>query len=54
MRKIEITDVSLRDGIQSLLATRIRTEDMLDIVEILDKCGFTPWRFGVGPPLMCA
>jgi pyruvate carboxylase subunit B len=40
MRKIEITDVSLRDGIQSLLATRIRTEDMLDIVEILDKCGF--------------
>ncbi|MFZ8787630.1 sodium-extruding oxaloacetate decarboxylase subunit alpha [Thermocrinis sp.] len=40
MRKIEITDVSLRDGIQSLLATRVRTEDMLDIVEILDKCGF--------------
>jgi pyruvate carboxylase subunit B len=40
MRKIEITDVSLRDGIQSLLATRVRTEDMLDTVEILDKCGF--------------
>ena len=40
MRKIEVTDVSLRDGIQSLLATRVRTEDMLDIVEILDKCGF--------------
>jgi pyruvate carboxylase subunit B len=40
MRKIEITDVSLRDGIQSLLATRVRTEDMLYIVEILDKCGF--------------
>jgi pyruvate carboxylase subunit B len=40
MRRIEITDVSLRDGIQSLLATRVRTEDMLDIVEILDKCGF--------------
>jgi len=40
MRKIKITDVSLRDGIQSLLATRVRTEDMLDIVEILDKCGF--------------
>ncbi len=40
MRKIEITDVSLRDGIQSLLATRVRTEDMLDVVEILDKCGF--------------
>jgi pyruvate carboxylase subunit B len=40
MRRIEITDVSLRDGIQSLLATRVRTEDMLDVVEILDKCGF--------------
>jgi pyruvate carboxylase subunit B len=40
MRKIEITDVSLRDGIQSLLATRVRTEDMLDVVEILDECGF--------------
>jgi pyruvate carboxylase subunit B len=40
MRKIEITDVSLRDGIQSLLATRVKTEDMLDIVGILDKCGF--------------
>ena len=40
MRKIEITDVSLRDGIQSLLATRVRTEDMLEVVEILDKCGF--------------
>ncbi|WP_448587891.1 sodium-extruding oxaloacetate decarboxylase subunit alpha [Thermocrinis sp.] len=40
MRKIEITDVSLRDGVQSLLATRVRTEDMLDVLEILDKCGF--------------
>lgn len=40
MRKIEITDVSLRDGIQSLLATRVRTEDMLPIISILDKCGF--------------
>ncbi len=40
MREIFITDVSLRDGIQSLLATRVRTEDMLEIVSILDKCGF--------------
>ena len=40
MREILITDVSLRDGIQSLLATRVRTEDMLDVIEILDKCGF--------------
>lgn len=40
MREILITDVSLRDGIQSLLATRVRTEDMLPIIEMLDKCGF--------------
>ncbi|MFN7064794.1 MAG: sodium-extruding oxaloacetate decarboxylase subunit alpha [Aquificaceae bacterium] len=40
MKEILITDVSLRDGIQSLLATRVRTEDMLSIIEILDKCGF--------------
>ena len=40
MREIKVTDVSLRDGIQSLLATRVRTEDMLDAIEILDKCGF--------------
>ncbi len=40
MREIFITDLSLRDGIQSLLATRVRTDDMLHIVEILDKCGF--------------
>ncbi|MCS7262169.1 MAG: sodium-extruding oxaloacetate decarboxylase subunit alpha [Aquificaceae bacterium] len=40
MREIYITDVSLRDGIQSLLATRVRTEDLLPLVEILDRCGF--------------
>ncbi len=40
MREIKVTDVSLRDGIQSLLATRVRTEDMLEAIEILDKCGF--------------
>ena len=40
MRKIEVTDVSLRDGIQSLLATRVRTEDMIEVLKVLDKCGF--------------
>ncbi|PMP91748.1 MAG: oxaloacetate decarboxylase subunit alpha [Hydrogenobaculum sp.] len=40
MEKLYFTDVSLRDGIQSLLATRVRTEDMLPTLEILDKCGF--------------
>ncbi len=40
MREIFITDVSLRDGIQSLLATRVRTEDLVSVLEVLDKCGF--------------
>ena len=40
MRDILITDVSLRDGIQCILATRVRTEDMLSVIEVLDKCGF--------------
>ncbi|HHJ64294.1 MAG TPA: oxaloacetate decarboxylase subunit alpha [Aquifex aeolicus] len=40
MREILVTDVSLRDGVQSLLATRVRTEDMLETLELLDRCGF--------------
>ncbi len=39
-RRVEFTDVTCRDGIQSLLATRVRTEDLLPAVEKLDKCGF--------------
>ena len=35
-----ITDVVLRDASQSLLATRVRIEDMLPIAEKLDKIGF--------------
>ncbi|MEL0612133.1 sodium-extruding oxaloacetate decarboxylase subunit alpha [Marinomonas arenicola] len=38
--KVEITDVTLRDAHQSLIATRMRTEDMLPICEKLDKIGF--------------
>lgn len=39
-RKIHITDVALRDGHQSLLATRLRTSDMLPACEALDSAGF--------------
>jgi len=35
-----ITDTTLRDGQQSLLATRMRLEDMLPICEKLDQAGF--------------
>ena len=37
---LKITDVTLRDGHQSNLATRMRTEDMLGIAEEMDKAGF--------------
>ena len=37
---ILITDTTLRDAHQSLIATRMRTRDMLPIAEQLDKVGF--------------
>lgn len=39
-RKIDITDVILRDAHQSLIATRMRTEDMLPAAEYLDNAGY--------------
>jgi len=40
MSKVYITDTVLRDAHQSLLATRMRTEDMLPICDRLDAIGF--------------
>lgn len=37
---VKITDTTMRDGHQSLLATRMRTEDMLPIAERMDAVGF--------------
>lgn len=37
---VYFTDVALRDGHQSLIATRMRTEDMLPICEKLDRAGY--------------
>ena len=39
-RQVFLTDVALRDGHQSLLATRMRTEDLLAAAEEMDKVGF--------------
>lgn len=39
-KKLLVTDVVLRDAHQSLLATRMRIEDMLPIAEKLDKIGY--------------
>ncbi|MCQ2428140.1 MAG: oxaloacetate decarboxylase subunit alpha [Clostridia bacterium] len=38
--KVQITETVLRDAHQSLLATRMSTEDMLPALEILDAAGF--------------
>ncbi|GAB3113448.1 sodium-extruding oxaloacetate decarboxylase subunit alpha [Pseudomaricurvus hydrocarbonicus] len=40
MSKINVTDVILRDAHQSLIATRMRTEDMLPICDKLDQVGY--------------
>ena len=40
MPKVHITDTILRDAHQCLIATRMRTEDMLPICEKLDQVGF--------------
>ena len=37
---VQLHEMILRDGHQSLLATRMRTEDMLPIAEKLDQVGF--------------
>lgn len=40
MAKVNVTDLVLRDGHQSLIATRMRTDDMLPICAKLDQVGF--------------
>src|SRR5450830_146049 len=40
MTKVHVSELVLRDGHQSLIATRMRTEDMLPIAAKLDDVGF--------------
>ncbi len=40
MAKVHITETVLRDGHQSLIATRMTTEEMLPALEILDGVGY--------------
>ncbi|EHI69925.1 HMGL-like protein [Streptococcus ictaluri 707-05] len=40
MPKIAISETILRDGHQSLMATRLRIEDMLPVLPLLDKVGY--------------
>jgi methylmalonyl-CoA carboxyltransferase 5S subunit len=39
-RTVEVTELVLRDGHQSLLATRMALEDMVDACEDIDRAGF--------------
>ncbi len=39
-RKVGITDTTLRDAHQSLMATRMKTEEMIPILEIMDDVGY--------------
>ena len=40
VQTVHITDVILRDAHQSLIATRLRTEDMLPACSMLDQIGY--------------
>lgn len=40
MGKVKITETILRDGHQSLIATRMTTDEMLPILETLDNVGY--------------
>ena len=40
MNKVRILDETLRNGQQSLWATRMRTESMLPIAPVMDEAGF--------------
>ena len=37
---VKIVDTSLRDGHQSLIATRLSTKDIIPVAELLDKAGY--------------
>lgn len=39
-KPVKVQDLTFRDGHQSLLATRMRTEDMIPIAEKMDEIGF--------------
>ncbi|NLX49802.1 MAG: sodium-extruding oxaloacetate decarboxylase subunit alpha [Methanospirillum sp.] len=39
-QRLHVTDTTLRDAHQSLIATRLRTEDMLPLARMLDRAGF--------------
>jgi len=39
-KRVQIMDTTLRDGHQSLWATRMKTEDMIPVMEMMDQVGY--------------
>ena len=52
-KKPNITEVVLRDGQQSLIATRMETEDMLPVLSKLDKVGYSSLEVWGGATYDC-
>ncbi|MDI3542372.1 MAG: pyruvate carboxylase subunit [Candidatus Methanomethylophilaceae archaeon] len=53
-RKLRITDTTLRDAHQSLIATRMRTDDMLPLAKAMDKIGLFSLEAWGGATFDCA
>ena len=52
-KKVNITEVVLRDGQQSLIATRMKTSDMVPILPKLDKVGYSSLEVWGGATYDC-
>lgn len=39
-RRVKVTDTSFRDAHQSLMATRLQTDHMMEVAELMDQIGF--------------
>ena len=54
-KPLKITETVLRDAHQSLMATRLTTEQMLPIIDKMDKVGYHAvecWGGGMDGPLV--
>ena len=51
-KPIKITETILRDAHQSLIATRMTTEQMLPIINKMDRSDTILWNAGVEQPSM--
>ncbi|MBO3443536.1 oxaloacetate decarboxylase subunit alpha, partial [Clostridium sp. CCUG 7971] len=40
MNQLKITETALRDGHQSLIATRLKTDEIIPILETMDQVGY--------------